>query len=46
VPLLAGNYDLRVTYDKDNVKAKGALIGFAVGGNHGIQKKTVALTKQ
>ena len=46
VPLLAGNYDLRVTYDHDNVKAKGALTGFAVGGNHGVQKKTVALTKQ
>ena len=44
VPLLAGNYDLRVTYDKDQVKAKGALVGFAVGGNHGIQKKTVAMT--
>jgi hypothetical protein len=46
VPLLAGNYDLRVTYDKDNVKAKGALTGFAVGGNHGILKKSVALLKQ
>jgi hypothetical protein len=46
VPLLAGNYDLRVTYDKDNVKAKGALTGFAVGGNHGVQKKTIALIKQ
>jgi len=46
VPLLAGNYDLRLTYDKDNVKAKGALPSFAVGGNHGVQKKTVALTKQ
>ena len=46
VPLLAGTYDLRLTYDKDNVKAKGMLTGFAVGGNHGIQKKTVTLTKQ
>ena len=46
VPLLEGNYDLRVTYDKDNVKAKGSLPSFAVGGNHGIQKKTIALTKQ
>ena len=45
VPLLAGNYDLRVTYDKDNVKAKGALTNFAVGGNHGILKKTIAMTK-
>ena len=46
VPLLQGNYDLRVTYDKDNVKAKGSLPNFAVGGNHGIQKKTIVLTKQ
>ena len=46
VPLLAGNYDLRVTYDKDNVKAKGALTNFVVGGNHGDQKKTIVLTKQ
>ncbi|HLY61369.1 MAG TPA: hypothetical protein VKV95_11520 [Terriglobia bacterium] len=46
VPLLAGNYDLRVTYDKDNVKAKGALPTFAVAGNHGVQKKTIVLTKQ
>jgi len=44
VPLLAGNYDLRVSYDKDNVKAKGALTNFAVGSNHGIQKKTVPMT--
>ncbi len=46
VPLPAGTYDLRFTYGKDNVKAKGMLTGFAVGGNHGIQKKTAALTKQ
>jgi len=46
VPLLAGTYDLRLTYDKDNVKAKGVLTGLVVGGNHGIQKKTAALTKQ
>ena len=46
VPLLQGNYDLRVTYDKDNVKAKGSLSSFAVGGNHGVQKKTIVLTKQ
>ena len=46
VPLLAGNYDLRVTYDKDNVKAKGTLATFAVAGNHGVQKKTIVLTKQ
>ena len=45
VPLLAGNYDIRVSYDKDNVKAKGALTSFAVGGNHGIQKKTINMTK-
>ena len=46
VPLLAGNYDLRVTYDKDNVKAKGSLASFVVGGNHGDQKKTIAMTKE
>jgi len=40
VPLLAGSYDLRLTYDHDNVKAKGSITAFAVGGNHGIQKKT------
>ncbi len=45
VPLLAGNYDIRVSYEKDNVKAKGALTNFAVGGNHGIQKKTISMTK-
>jgi hypothetical protein len=44
--IAAGNYDLRLTYDKDKVKAKAALKGFAVGGNHGIQKKTIALAKQ
>jgi hypothetical protein len=42
----AGNYDLRLTYDKDNVKAKAALNDFAVGGDHGVQKKTIALAKQ
>jgi hypothetical protein len=41
----AGSYDLRLSYDKDNVKAKAALKGFAVGGDHGIQKKTIALAK-
>jgi len=46
IPLMAGSYDLRLTYDKDNVKAKGSVTGFAVAGNHGIQKKTFALTKQ
>jgi hypothetical protein len=46
VPLLAGSYDLRLTYDRDNVKAKGSVVAFAVGGNHGVQKKTFALTKQ
>ena len=44
--IAAGNYDLRLTYDKDKVKAKAALKGFAVGGDHGIQKKTIALAKQ
>ena len=43
--LAAGNYDLRMTYDKNNVKAKAALKGFAVGGDHGVQKKTIALVK-
>ena len=41
----AGDYDLRLAYDKENVKAKGALKSFAVGGNHGIHKKTIALAK-
>ena len=41
----AGNYDLRLSYDKDKVKAKAALKGFAVGGDHGVQKKTVELAK-
>jgi hypothetical protein len=44
-PLAAGAYDLRLTYDKDNVKAKAALKGFAVGGDHGVLKKTIALVK-
>jgi hypothetical protein len=43
VPIASGSYDLRLTYEKDKVKAKGSLKGFAVAGNHGIQKKTVAL---
>ncbi|SPE40407.1 exported hypothetical protein [Candidatus Sulfopaludibacter sp. SbA3] len=43
--LAAGTYDLRFAYDKNNVKAKGALKGFAVGGDHGVQKKTIALVK-
>jgi predicted small lipoprotein YifL len=43
--LSAGAYDLRLTYDKDNVKAKAALKGFAVGGDHGVLKKTIALVK-
>lgn len=46
VALLAGSYDLRLTYDKDNVKAKAAVAGFAVGGNHGVQNKTITLVKQ
>jgi hypothetical protein len=36
---------LRLSYDKDNVKAKAVLKGFAVGGDHGIQKKTIELAK-
>jgi hypothetical protein len=42
----AGSYDLRLNYDKDNVKAKAALKNFTVGNDHGIQKKTIALVKQ
>jgi hypothetical protein len=41
----AGNYDLRLTYDKDKVKAKAALRAFAVGGDHGVQRKTIVLVK-
>ena len=33
-------------YDKDKVKAKAAVKGFTVGGDHGIQKKTIELAKQ
>jgi hypothetical protein len=44
--IAAGNYDLRLTFDKDNVKAKAALKSFAVSGDHGILKKTIALEKQ
>lgn len=43
--LAAGSYDLRLTYEKDKVKAKGAVKAFAVGSDHGVQKKTVALAK-
>jgi hypothetical protein len=43
--LASGNYDLRITYDKNNVKAKAALKGFAVAGDHGVQKKTIALVR-
>jgi predicted small lipoprotein YifL len=45
VALAAGNYDLRIAYDKDKVKAKAAVKGFAVGANHGILKKTIALVQ-
>ena len=41
----AGSYDLRLAYDKDGVKAKTAVRGFAVGGDHGILKKTIPVTK-
>ena len=44
-PIAAGNYDLRLTYDKDKVKAKAALKGLVVAGDHGIQKKTIELAK-
>lgn len=43
--VVAGSYDLRLNYDKDNVKAKADLRGFAVGGDHGVLKKTIALAK-
>ena len=42
----AGSYDLRLAYSKDNVKATLAVKNFVVGGDHGILKKTFALTKQ
>jgi hypothetical protein len=45
-PISAGTYDLSFSYDKDNIKAKGTLKGFAVGGNHGILKATGTLTKE
>ena len=41
----AGSYDLRLYYDKAGVKAKAAVKAFAVGGDHGILKKTIALAK-
>jgi len=44
--IAAGQYDLRLSYDKDNVKAKGAVKNFTVGTNHGILKQTFALTKE
>jgi hypothetical protein len=44
-PLPEGSYDLRLIYDRNNVKAKGSFKGIAVGSNHGILKKTFALTK-
>jgi len=44
-PLAAGSYDFRLTYEKDKVKAKGAVKGLAVGGDRGVLKKTVALGK-
>ena len=45
LPLASGNYDLRISYDKNNVKAKAVLKGLAVGGDHGVQKKTIVLVK-
>lgn len=43
--MAAGGYDLRLDYNKDGVKARAAVKGFAVGGDHGILKKTIALAK-
>lgn len=45
-PIAAGSYDLRLSYDKDNVKAKGEVKGLKVGGDHGILKTTAAMAKQ
>jgi hypothetical protein len=44
--IAAGSYDLHLSYDKDNVKAKAAVRNFVVGGDHGVLKKTIVLTKQ
>jgi len=44
--IAAGQYDLRLAYDKDNVKAKGSAKNFTVGSNHGILKQTFALNKE
>lgn len=44
-PIAAGAYDLRISFDRDNVKAKAAVKGFTVGGDHGTLKKTIALAK-
>jgi hypothetical protein len=43
--LASGSYDFRLTYEKDKIKAKGGLKAFAVGSDHGVQRKTVALAK-
>lgn len=45
IAVAAGSYDLRLNYDKGGVKGKAAVPGFAVGGDHGILKKTIPLTK-
>jgi hypothetical protein len=45
VVIPAGTYDLRLTYDKDEIKAKGALNNFTVSGNRGILKATGKLKK-
>jgi hypothetical protein len=44
-PMASTTYDLRLSYNKDGVKAKAAVKGFTVGGDHGVLKKTIALTK-
>ncbi len=44
-PILAGSYDLRLSYDKDKVMAKKVVKGFTVGGDHGVKKETMPLDK-
>lgn len=46
IPIPAGTYDLGLSYDKDQIKAKGNVKGFTVGSDHGIFKTTVKMTKE
>lgn len=45
-PVAAGAYDVRLSYDKDNVKAKKVVKGFTVGPDHGVKKEPIALEKK